>query len=76
METVRGVPQVVYQLPLDAARSDALADLDLCRILDRLIIGPSSHPWVMYDGFVKALTAAGVTDAHNRVVVSGIPIRS
>ena len=76
METVRGVPQVVYQLPLDAARSDALADLDLCRILDRLIIGPSSYPWVMYDGFVKALTAAGVTDAHNRVVVSGIPIRS
>ena len=76
IETVRGVPQVVYQLPLDAARSDALADLDLYRMLDHLIIGPSFYPWVMYDAFVKALSAAGVTDASNRVVVSGIPICS
>jgi hypothetical protein len=76
IETVRGVPQVVYQLPLDAARSDALADLDLYRMLDHLIIGPSFYPLVMYDAFVKALSAAGVTDAPNRVVVSGIPIRS
>src|SRR5215471_4824612 len=76
IETVGGVPQVVHRLPLDAARSEALADLDLYRMLDRLIIGPSSYPWVMYDAFIKALSAAGMTDAHNRVVVSGIPIRS
>jgi DUF2971 family protein len=76
IETVRGVPQAVYRLPLDAAQSDVLADLDLCQMLDRLIIGPTSYPWVMYDAFVKALSAAGVTDASNRVVVSGIPIRS
>ena len=76
IETVGGVPQVIYRLPLDATRSGALADLDLCRMLDRLIIGPSSYPWVMYDAFVKALSEAGMTDAGNRVVVSGIPLRS
>jgi hypothetical protein len=76
IEPIGGVPQVVYRLPLDGTRSDALAEVDLFRMLDRLIIGPSSYPWVMYDAFVKELSEAGVTDAPNRVVVSGIPIRS
>jgi hypothetical protein len=76
IETVRGVPQVVYRLPLDVTRSNALADLDLYRMVDRLIIGPTSYPWVLYDAFVKALAAAGVTDAHARVITSAIPIRS
>jgi hypothetical protein len=76
IETVRGVPQVVYRLPLDATWAAALADLDLYHMLDRVIIGPSFYPWVMYDAFVRALSGAGMTDAPNRVVVSGIPIRS
>jgi hypothetical protein len=76
IETIRGVPQVVYQLPLDAARSNALADLDLCQMLDRLIIGPTSYFWVMYDAFVRTLTEAGLPDAQQHVIGSGIPIRS
>jgi len=76
IETIGGVPQVIYRLPLDATRSNALAEVDLFRMLDRLIIGPSSYPWVMYDAFVKELSEASVTDAGNRVVISGIPLRS
>jgi hypothetical protein len=76
IETIGGVPQAVYQLPLDAKRAAALADLDLYRMLDRVIIGPSFYPWVMYDAFVKALSKGGLTDAHKRVVSSDIPIRS
>jgi hypothetical protein len=76
IETIGGVPQVVYRLPLDATRSNALADVDFFRMFDRLIIGPSSYPWVMYHAFVKELSEAGVTNAHHRVVSSGIPIRS
>ena len=40
-ETIGGIPQIVYKLPLDVAVSDAIADLDLSRMFDRLIIGPS-----------------------------------
>jgi hypothetical protein len=76
IETIGGVPQAVYRLPLDAKLAAALADLDLYRMLDRVIIGPSFYPWVMYDAFVKALSKGGLTDAHNRVVSSDIPIRS
>ena len=76
IETIGGVPQVVYRLPLDATRAAALADLDLYRMIDRVIIGPSVYPWVMYDAFVKVLSKSGLSDAHKRVVRSDIPIRS
>jgi hypothetical protein len=75
-EVIGGVPQIIYKVPLDVSFSDALADLDLARIFDRLIIGPSPYPWARYQAFVAALTNCGVPDAHNRVVVSDIPIRA
>jgi hypothetical protein len=63
-------------LPLDSTVSDALGDLDLSRMFDRLIIGPSPYPWVMYEAFTAALTKAGVMEAETRVFTSGIPIRA
>lgn len=76
VEIVAGVPQTVYKFPLDETVSDVLRGLDLSRILDRLIIGPSPYPWVMYEAFVSYLLKLGVTDAENRVFTSGIPIRA
>jgi hypothetical protein len=75
-ELVGGVPQTVYKIPLDAGKSPDLAPVDLNVILDRLIIGPSQFGLIMADAFRRSLEAIGVTDAANRVVVSGIPIRS
>jgi hypothetical protein len=75
-EIIGGVPQTVYKIPLDAAVSNVLAELDLFRMFDRLIIGPSPYPWAMYEAFVAALNKAGVVDAENRVWASNIPIRA
>ncbi len=75
-QVIGGVPQFVYKLPLDAAVSPTLADLDFSRIFHRLIIGPSSYPWVMFEAFTDALTKAGVPDAVERVWNSNIPIRA
>jgi hypothetical protein len=75
-EIIGGIPQLVHKLPLDSARLPATPELDFSRLFDRLIIGPSSYPWVMYQAFVEALKRAGVADADGRVCVSGIPIRS
>jgi hypothetical protein len=75
-EIVGGVPQFIYKIPLDATVSESIADLDLSRLFDRLIIGPSLYPWPMYEAFVAALKLAGIADAENRVVASEIPIRS
>ena len=74
-KVIGGVPQIVYELPLDVTVDPVLADLDVARMFDRLIIGASPFPLPIADAFVDALTKAGVSDAGNRVVVSGIPIR-
>lgn len=76
IEVVGGIPQIVYKLPLDSTKSSSLAELDLTRIFDRLIIGPSQFPSSMYEAFVKSLKAIGVENAETRVFISGIPIRS
>jgi hypothetical protein len=76
IETIGGIPQTVYKLPLDINVSDTLEDLDFARIFDRLIIGPSPYTWVQYEAFVDALKKAGIPDAETRVFVSGIPIRT
>jgi len=63
--------QILYKLPLDGKASP---DLDLSTMFDRLIIGPSPYPLVMYKAFVAALAEAGI--AEPRVVMSEIPIRT
>jgi Protein of unknown function (DUF2971) len=73
---VAGVPQPVYQLPLDKSVSPILKDIDLPQMFDRLIIGPSPYPWPIYQAFVDILTRAGVPDASERVWASRIPIRA
>jgi hypothetical protein len=73
---VAGVPQLVYKIPLDAHVSPRLIDLDIATIFDRLIIGPSQYPLAMYEAFRIALTKAGVADVGNKIVASGIPIRT
>jgi hypothetical protein len=75
-EVIGGVPQIVYQLPLDSSVSPALAELDLSRMFDRLIVGPTLYPWAMYEAFVDALAKAGVPDPGDRVHISGIPLRA
>jgi hypothetical protein len=75
-ESVAGVPQTVYRLPLDGIGPNSLQDLSLPKLLDRLIIGPSPYPWAMYDAFATVLTEAGVENAASRIVCSNIPIRA
>ncbi len=76
IETIGGVLQIVCKAPLDGNVSQELADIDMARIFDRLIIGPSPYPWVMYQAFVAALDKIEVPDASKRVFVSDIPIRT
>jgi hypothetical protein len=75
-EVVGGVPQLIYKLPLDVTVAPVLADLDFSQMFDRLIIGPSPYPWVMYESFVAALKQAGCPAVDNRVWNSNIPIRT
>jgi hypothetical protein len=75
-EVIDGVPQIIHAIPLGGPPPDDLEGIDIPHLLDRVIVGPSQYPWVMYEAFVAALKAAGVPDADTRVWTSGIPIRT
>jgi len=73
VETVGGVPQTVYHIPLDASFDRAVEDLDLAKILDRVIIGPTQYPLAMQRAFQTKLGEAG---SLAPVVMSQIPLRT
>lgn len=73
---IGGIPQIVYEIPLDAQESEQIADLDFAKMFDHLIVGPSPYLWPMFEAFVDALVKAGIQDADKRLVPSGIPIRA
>jgi len=75
IESIRGVPQLVYKIPLDEKVSPAIAGLELSHVLDRVIIGPTPYPIVLADAFRRALGGAGVENVAEKVRVSDIPIR-
>jgi hypothetical protein len=74
IHTVRGTPQSVYMLPVEnITEIDFYAGIE--NLLDHIIIGPTPHPQVMKEAFVKILNQEGVTDAESKVVISDIPLR-
>jgi hypothetical protein len=75
IETVGGIPQHVYKIPLDAEAYPQIADLDFRLCLDRVIVGPSQYPWVIAQAFGDQIEKMGVPEGRGRVRVSGIPLR-
>jgi Protein of unknown function (DUF2971) len=74
--SLSGVPQIVFKFPLDASVAPEIATIDVAAMFERLIIGPTRYPWVMYEAFRRALEQAGVSDPGAKIITSSIPIRS
>lgn len=74
--TVGGIPQLIYNFPIDGTLAPEIAAIDIAAMFDRLILGPSRYPWVLYDAFKRKLEQAGVSDAGARIITSTIPIRN
>lgn len=76
VESINGVPQLAFKIPLENVPAEGIVGLEIPEILDRIIIGPSSFPWPLYDAFVSVLKDTGVADAEKKVIVSDIPLRT
>lgn len=50
-----GVPQKVYKLRLENEPHNGLHSADIPTLLNRVIIGPTAYPYVVYKAFVQAL---------------------
>lgn len=72
---LRGIPQPIFKIPLANVPEEDFLGAEIPELIDRLIIGPTQYPVAMRTSFIQALTAAGVKDAADRVVCSGVPLR-
>ncbi|MDP3855151.1 DUF2971 domain-containing protein [Phenylobacterium sp.] len=73
--SIRGIPQIIHKIPLIHDPERGLYGATIPRILDRLIIGPTEDRLAIYQALIALLTEAGVDNAFQRVVASGIPLR-
>lgn len=75
VESIVGTPQLVQKIPLKHSPTEGLFGADIPNLIERVIVGPTQHPWAVYEAFVELLRQRGVTDAQDRVIVSDIPLR-
>lgn len=74
IQTVRGIPQPIYKIPLKNIPNENL-NISIPFLIDRIIIGPSQYPLVMHEAFCDLLSEAGVKKPKEKVFISNIPIR-
>lgn len=73
--SVRGVPQKIYKIPLTDVPERGLFGIELPRLIERIIIGPTQYKSASYFAFVAALASAGVENPEHLVFTSNIPVR-
>jgi hypothetical protein len=75
-DVIDGIPQIVYRLPLKNSPSENLTGIELPELIERVIIGPSSHSGPIRDAVVAKLAEKNVPDPGSKVIISGIPVRA
>ncbi|WP_238372432.1 DUF2971 domain-containing protein [Heliomarina baculiformis] len=73
---VGGVPQNIWALSLVDDPDNGLHGAAIPSLLDRLIVGPTEHPYVCGQAFRRILSDVGVADVGKKVFVSDIPLRT
>ncbi len=74
VEVIGGVPQMVHKLVLSDVRGGA-ADLVMNSMLNRIIVGPCDHSYVVQDALIFEMQKAGIMNAAEKVLISEIPLR-
>lgn len=74
-ECIKGVPQMVYKIPLRDQAGLEMPELQLDRLIHRIIIGPCDYPKMAMETFREILRQANVPDADGRVKYADIPYR-
>ncbi|MFO1183685.1 MAG: DUF2971 domain-containing protein [Bauldia sp.] len=73
--SIGGVPQLIYKLPLRDAPDHGLTGITPDLLLDRVIIGPTEYPDAIRDAFVSLLVDGEISNPHDKIFVSNIPLR-
>jgi hypothetical protein len=75
VQTVRGIPQMICEVPLRDQPGLDMAWLELDRLLHRIIIGPCVYPNQVGWAFREILRDLGIPDPDSRIALAPIPLR-
>jgi hypothetical protein len=75
-ETVSGVAQLICKARLEAFQAAGFPYADLDKLVERVIIGPTTHPLSIYDALLFEMRRAGITEPEKRLYISQIPLRT
>mgnify|MGYP001187441472 CR=1 FL=1 len=73
IETIRGIPQIVYKIPL---KSFNFIPNTNNALLNKIIIGPNSNIDVLKETFTTLLSINNVNNPEDYIVASDIPFRN
>lgn len=76
IEVVGDILQTVYKFPLINNPQEGVTGIEIPEILDKIIIGPTEHYWIVYEAFKRLLSEAGVENPGEKITLSRIPLRS
>lgn len=72
---INGIPQRVYEIPLNNIPERNFMGASIKDLIDRIIIGPTLYAKTIAESFVENLKKEGIDDASERVVVTDVPLR-
>ncbi|MBA4765747.1 MAG: DUF2971 domain-containing protein [Erythrobacter sp.] len=75
VETIGGIPQIVQKIPLEDSPERGLHGASVSKLVERVLIGPTEYPLVLFDAFEKALRDRGAANAAEHIKLSDIPLR-
>ena len=70
--TIQGIPQNIVKINL---KNTNFGNLKFKDMIDKIIIGPSLHPFEIYKSIVSALRYIGIEKPEKMVNISDIPLR-
>jgi Protein of unknown function (DUF2971) len=76
VRTLKGVTQPVYDLPLKDIEQEGLVGIEIPQLVHKIIIGPTQYMAATRSALWYLLEEAGVSNPGERIVVSGVPLRT
>jgi hypothetical protein len=76
VRTLKGVTQPVYDLPLKDVEQEGLIGIEVPQLVHKIIIGPTQYLSAAHSALWYLLEEAGVSNPGERIVVSGVPLRT
>jgi hypothetical protein len=73
--SIRGIPQIICKLPIENRPGMDMPNLDLDRLLHKIIIGPCLYPRQVGEAYAQVLLQQGLKNPWNHITLSQIPLR-